>query len=339
MTDFSEGFASDPSFPRRRESSVRGESEAENSTHSQQKSTPNVSIEPSELQRIQHWMQAVIMHPEGVAAGIESPESRSVLDVAIDQVESVIHRSTAQTSIERLDIYANAYYARLLEVLAAEFPALVHALGEKLFQEFAFGYLQQYPSQSYTLSELSAKFPEYLARTRPVNESADTEPDWADFLVDLATLERTYSDVFDGRGVEGQQLLNTDELREITLDRWPGVRLVPVPCLRLLRLRFAVHEYASAVRRKENPELSAPSPTWLVVTRRNYVVRRIAIDETEFLALAALVGGGSIADSLNAAQDRWSGDVDQLATEVQRWFRDWSAAGYFLRTADDSLDP
>lgn len=291
-------------------------------------------VTPTELERIQRWMQAVIIHPEGVEAGIESSESRSVIDVAVDHVENVIRRSTAQTSIERLRVYANAYYARLLEVLESEFPALVHALGEDLFQEFAFGYLQQYPSQSYTLSDLSAKFPEYLAQTRPDRETAVAEPDWADFLVDLAILERTYSEVFDGRGVERQQLLNKDELGQIALDRWPSVRLVSVPCLKLVHLRFPVHEYATAVRRQEHPELPAPSPTWLVVTRRDYIVRRIAVDETEFVALAALVGGGSIADALEAAQKRWPGDFDQLANEVQRWFRDWSAAGYFQGIVD-----
>jgi hypothetical protein len=293
------------------------------------------SVDPTELARIQQWMQSVIMHPDGVEAGIESPATRTLIDVTSDKLEDVICRTAAQTSIERLHVYANAYYARLLEVLDSEFPALVHALGEELFQDFAFGYLQQYPSQSYTLGDLSAKFPEYLAHTRPARESADAEPDWADFLVDLATLERTYSEVFDGPGVEGQRLLQADKLREIASDRWLSVRLVPVPCLRLLSLRFAVHEYATAVRLKEHPELPAPTPTWLVVTRRDYVVRRVAVDETEFAALAALVGGGTIANSLEAAQNRWLGDFDQLASDVQRWFRDWSAAGYFQRIVAD----
>ena len=291
-------------------------------------------VDPTELARIQQWMQSVIMHPDGVEAGIDSPVARTMIDVAPDQVEDVICRSSAQTSLERLRVYANAYYARLLEVLGSEFPALVHALGEELFQEFAFGYLQQCPSQSYTLADLSAKFPEYLARTRPPKESVDAEPDWADFLVDLATLERTYSEVFDGPGIEGKRLLQVDNLREIAPDRWPRVRLVPVPCLKLLPLRFAVHEYVTAVRRQEDPSLSAPSPTWLVVTRRDYVVRRVAVDEPEFVALAALVRGGTVSDSLEAAENQWSGEFDQLARHVQRWFRNWSAAGYFQRIVD-----
>jgi hypothetical protein len=38
-----DGFAPGPSFPRRRESSVRGDVEVENLAHSQQESTPTVS--------------------------------------------------------------------------------------------------------------------------------------------------------------------------------------------------------------------------------------------------------------------------------------------------------
>lgn len=289
----------------------------------------NVPLRPADLGQIQRWMQAVIMHPLGVEAGIDAAESRMLMGVDTDQVEGVICRSASQSSIERLNVYANAYFARLREVLESEFPALVHALGEELFQEFAFGYLQQYPSQSYTLSDLSAKFPEYLANTRPPREAVDAQPDWADFLADLARLERTYSEVFDGPGIEGQPLLNADDLRAITFERWPAVRLTAVPCLRLLTFRFAVHEYASSVRRNENPELPKPSPTWLVITRRDYVVRRVAVSEAEYGALKALVGGGTIADALETAQVQWQGDFDELVSEVQRWFRDWSAAGYF----------
>ncbi len=294
----------------------------------------NLPLRPAELGQIQRWMQVVIMHPLGVEAGIDATESRMLMDVDTDQVEGVICRSASQSSIERLNVYANAYFARLREVLESEFPALVHTLGEELFQEFAFGYLQQYPSRSYTLGELSVKFPEYLVNTRPPREAVDDQPDWADFLADLARLERAYSEIFDGPGVEGQALLNADDLRAITLERWPGVRLTPVPCLRLMTFRFAVHEYASSVRRQENPDLPAPSPTWLVVTRRDYVVRRVAVSETEYCALATLVSGGTIADALETAQDRWQGGFDALAIEVQRWFRDWSAAGYFQRAVE-----
>src|SRR5260221_5406964 len=122
---------------------------------------------PQSLDIGQRWMPAVIMHPEGVDAGLASDSARQHLDVAPEDVEQVIARSEAQTSVERLSIYANAYYARLLECLGEEFPVLKRTLDEETFDAFAMDYLQHYPSQSYTLGKLGENFMRYLAETRP----------------------------------------------------------------------------------------------------------------------------------------------------------------------------
>src|SRR5437016_4065691 len=124
-----------------------------------------------ELSHIQRWMQSVIMHPDGVVAGISSDAAREHIDLGPEDVGQVIARSAALTSIERLQIYANAYYARLFECLHEEFPALLQALGDETFDAFALGYLQKYPSRSYTLCNLGRDFPRYLAETRPRDES------------------------------------------------------------------------------------------------------------------------------------------------------------------------
>src|SRR5581483_6380291 len=120
-----------------------------------------------ELNRNQRWMQTVIMHPEGVAEGVASAPARECLDIGPEQVEQVVTPSRTLTALDRLSIYGNAYYARLLECLREEFPVLVHALGEELFDAFTVGYLQKYPSRSYTLNDLATNFPRYLAETRP----------------------------------------------------------------------------------------------------------------------------------------------------------------------------
>src|ERR1700693_5287793 len=105
-----------------------------------------------QLAQIQRWLQAVITHPDGVEAGLASSEARDQIDVDPGRVEQVVDPSKRRTSIERLEVYANAYYARLLECLRDEFPALLHAVGEEVFDGLAFEYLPSYPSQSYTLS-------------------------------------------------------------------------------------------------------------------------------------------------------------------------------------------
>ncbi|MEX0715092.1 MAG: DNA-binding domain-containing protein [Planctomycetaceae bacterium] len=319
-----------------------------------------------ELRTIQRWMQAVITHPGGVEAGIASPDARANIDVPADEAERVVTRSQSLDALRRLQIYANAYYARLLECLREEFPALVHALGEEVFDGFAFGYLQSHPPRSYTLAMLAADFPRYLRETRPQasdelrvtsdekkKESLSESPtsnsslvtrhssldshsslgaaDWPAFIIDLATLERTYSEVFDGPGVEGERLLGEDDLRAIAPDEWPHCRLVTAECLRLAAFDYPVHEYASAVRHGQSAEIPPPRATWLAITRRDYVVRRIPLSFPQFKALEALTRGATVGEALERAAEAWEGEFDDLAAAVAGWFREWAAAGHFRR--------
>lgn len=282
------------------------------------------------LGRLQQWMQAVIIHPQGVREGIASSEARRHIDIEAAQVGEVIRPSQALSSVERLHIYGNAYYARLLECLGQEFPALKHAVGDEAFAVFAFGYLQRYPSQSYTLADLGRRFPAYLCETRPTVEADQAgQSGWPDFLIDLATLERTYSEVFDGPGPEDGQILKPDDLAAIPAEEWPVARLVLVPCFRLLRPRFAVHEYASAVRRHEAPSPPQAEATYLAITRRDYVVRRYPLLREQYELLAALVEGLPVGEAILRAVESSAANLDTLAAQLQGWFRQWAAAPFF----------
>jgi hypothetical protein len=288
-----------------------------------------------QLTQIQRWLQAVITHPDGVEAGMASDAARSEIDVSPDRVEEVVDRSERRTSVERLEVYANAYYARLLECLRDEYPALLHAAGEEVFDGLAFGYLQAYPSQSYTLGDLSRRFARYLEETRPTDEDeadAGAGPSWPEFLIDLVRLERCYSDVFDGPGAERMSLLDAAALKDLSPEAWMQARLVTVPCLRLLPLRFPVHEYATAVREKTDPDLPEPTPTWLAVSRINYVVRRWTLSPVQFELLAALIEGQSVGAAIERAAILAveSGEsVEGLAASLRDWFAEWSSAGFF----------
>lgn len=297
--------------------------------------------EPPPLNVVQRWMQSVIMHPDGVEAGLASDAAHEHLDVAPEDVEQVIHRSQAQTSIERLSIYANAYYSRLLECLGEEFPVLKKTLDEETFNAFAFDYLQRYPSQSYTLGKLGESFARYLTETRPAADRPNGDspdeppPDWPDFLIDMATLEWTFSLVFDGPGIEGQTLLTSEQLQAIDAEKWPGARLELVPCLKLLALKFPVNAFYTAVRRGEEPEIPAPAPTWVAVTRRDYIVRRHDLTERQFVLLSALAAGETIAAAIERAASAPGGDLEQYALDLGDWFRDWAAADFFQRVIID----
>lgn len=101
---------------------------------------------PRTLGTVQQWFQAVVTHPDGVEGGVASEEAQALIRLPRGEIEAVICRSRNLTAAERIGIYANAYYSRLLECVGDCFPLLRAALGEDVFNGFAFDYLQRYPS-------------------------------------------------------------------------------------------------------------------------------------------------------------------------------------------------
>jgi hypothetical protein len=278
------------------------------------------------LDKLQHWMQAVITHPAGVEAGLAAPAAQSQLELVPSEVEQIIEPSRRQSSLQRLSVYANAYYTRLIECLEAEFPVFRQTVGDDAFAEFAVNYLRSYPSHSYTLSQLGEKFVSYLNDSRPAQSDSSN---WEYFLIDLAHLERTVSEVFDSPGSERQLPLRSDDLLAIHPDLWPQARLTTVPCLRLLALRFPLNDYYTAMKENQAAPIPEIKNCWLAITRRDYVVRRYELSHSQFILLDELQHGQTVGHAITAAAAVYTGEVDQLAADLREWFRTWTAAPMF----------
>jgi hypothetical protein len=274
------------------------------------------------LSQLQRWLQAVITHPAGVEGGIASDAARELLDLAPDEAERVVTRSRRLSAVERLAVYHNAYFARLLECLREEFPVFRATAGEEAFDDFALGYLETYPSRSYTLNRLAENFPRYLAETRPPGDGLD----WCDLLIDLAALEQTVNDVFDGPGLETEPPLDPSRLAAVPPEQWADARLTPAPCLRLLTLRFPLHRYYTAVRQGHDGPPPEPALTHLAFGRREYVVRHLELSPTEFRILSGLVEGLSVGEAIARAVPE---PDDDLAARLGESFRRWTAEGFF----------
>lgn len=275
-----------------------------------------MSASPFDLPSLQSWMQAVLM---------DFPQDSS----GARQVDDVITASSQQTSRQRLDVYRHAYQLRLLECLREEFSTLSQFLGEDVFSSLAAAYLEARPSQSYTLANLGARFPQFLADAADHRQDgASTEFVGKQFLVDLATLERLYAEVFDGPGMEGLPSITVETLQQIDPSQWPEVRFEAAPCLRLVEFGYPVHEFVTACRRGTEPPIPAPNHTWLAVTRRQFVVRRVPLTRPQYRLLTLLMQGLPLGDALEQVAETCD-DVEAFLKDLQQWFRDWTAAGFF----------
>jgi hypothetical protein len=244
----------------------------------------------------------------------------------------VIRRSRALAGSERLQIYVDAYYERLLECLREEFAATQYAAGGELFDALAFGYLQHFPSQSYTLNLLGANFPRYLGQSR-LHERAvppDAGETWPEFVIELATFERLQRDVFDAPGTEGRPIFGGRPWEQSPAGDWQALRLVCAPCLRLHAFEHPVQDYWVAWKRGERPEVPAARRTLLAIKRRNYVVERHELDAAQFALLGALQQGQPISQAIAAAFSAPGIDAHTLGRELRDWFAAWAAGGFFI---------
>ena len=99
--------------------------------------------------------------------------------------------------------------------------------------------------------------------------------------------------------------------------------------MRLLAFELPVNEYFSAFRRGESPELPELEPSFVLLTRREYVVRRRSLSSDQYQLLRALVAGQSVVDALRSAYPTASAPA-QLEQELSNWFSIWSSAGCFM---------
>jgi len=287
-----------------------------------------MSNESRNLDQLQRWMQTVISWPAGVEAGIASEAAQAKIALESSELETVVTASSKQTSLERIGIYANAYYARLLECLSEEFPALVCAMGKTAFGAFSMEYLQEYHPSSYTLCDLGANFPQFLRENKPQTE--ENEVDWTDLLIEIATLERVYSEVFDGPGIEQKALLTEETLNSIKPEEWPEISLKMAPCFRLMQFQFPVHDFISNARKGNTPQIPEQQVTYLAITRRNYIVRREAISQAEFFLLSKLQAGLNVGDAITLFAESDLMEPEELGLKLHEWFKRWTTAAFFI---------
>lgn len=272
-----------------------------------------------ELDRLERWMQTLIMNPDGVRSGLGSPAAADILRCTEESLGGLVLPSRQLSPVERLSIYGNMYFWRLTEILADEFPSVRQLFGKKLFGEVARDYVTRHPSTHYSLTRLGSQFPAYLA------DEADGLPDRA-FSAAVATVERAMEDVFDARRVEP---IRSEDLTAVPIERWGEVRLQTIPALRLLQLPYPVNAYITAVRENRHLEIPDAAQTFVAAYRHNYRVWRVELDAQRFTLLAALQQGESLGMALDRCASLPEADPAGLTEAVSGWFRDWTSVGLF----------
>ena len=265
----------------------------------------------STLNDTQHLLWRLITAPEGVAAALAADGDRSGgLSAAL---AAVVRSDGALDAPQRLDIYANMYFFRILDVLKEDYPATRALLGDTAFHNLVTDYLLRHPPEHFSMREVGRRLPAVLA----THDALGAHP----CLADLARFERALNDAFDAADAP---VLGAAALAARTPEEWVSLRLGLHPSVHVLSCAFPVHVVRASVDRGESANDPSPQRTSLCVWRHDLSVFHRSLEEVDVAALRILAAGATFGDVCTAISEVVPIDeaAQQAAVAMARWVAD-----------------
>jgi putative DNA-binding protein len=274
----------------------------------------------SALRDTQQLFWRLITAPEGVGDGLRR------LDMKSEELGRVIAGDERLDAVERLDIYANMYFWRLLDILRGDYSALVAAVGDEPFHNLVTDYLLECPSAHPSVRNVGARLPDYLAR-----HTLAAERPW---LVELGRLERARVELFDGPDAEP---LTLEDLRALAPEQFVALPLPLVPSHLILDVEHAVDDVWRAVENSEAEEGAEPeppppparAPRTLLVWRQVLTVYHRPLEALERAALLRARDGatfGAVCDLLTDSMP-----IDEAGPAAFQLLARWVGDGIIAR--------
>ena len=144
-------------------------------------------------------------------------------DPSRSQVEVTFLGSKRMPAEERVDVYANMYFWRILDAIREDFPHTASMLGDEMFDRFVRDYLRAYPSEHPSLGYIGRHFPAFLREHKPGLSRTD--------VAALAELEWVRARVFEA---ESLPAVTAASLGEVPSGEIPAVVLKLIPALQVV---------------------------------------------------------------------------------------------------------
>jgi hypothetical protein len=274
------------------------------------------------------WIRA----PEGVAAALAEEDAASagqLAGVATRRLEGLIRSDATLDATGRLEIYANAYFHRILGALSSDYPALQHALGASPFHDLVTSYLLVEPSRHPSLRFAGTRLANFILS----HEAAAGIRARAPWASDLAAFEWARVDAFDA--ADGL-VLARESLASLAPEAFGSLLLCLGPWALLHSFEHPVDRiWASATRGEELDSETAVGGASLLVWRRDERVMHRRVEPHEAAALALLRHGVRFESLCEWAATRIG--ESEAPAQAARWLERWLADGLLLDPSDDAF--
>jgi uncharacterized protein (UPF0276 family) len=295
--------------------------------------TPRETRPTPSLQTAQALFWSAVTWPDGVRGYLEraGPERREAFD-------AMFASSAAFDRVERVDVYADGYFYRLLEALREMFPRLACLLDGAAFHNLVTDYLLARPSREPNLRNLGDRLPAYLER-HPLaggKRGIQNSP-----CVDLARLEQALDRALDCP--EGERISEA-ALLALAPELWPELRVCLARPCSIIESSWDLPRLVALCDRGEREAALAleplSEPQHLLVGRRGHRVYFRTLAAGEALALGAFQSGanfGRVCAELSASQSSFQ--PSQMVQYLRAWLAEGAVGARSSEAPPRAVDP
>jgi len=253
--------------------------------------------------------------------------------------DTFIKPSKQMTSRERLEVYNQQYWYRLLDSLREDFPGLLAVLGDERFSVLSVAYLSTYPSRSFTLRNLGASLGQFAKQNYHLFKTQEQK-----LVLDVIDFEWSEIQAFD-----------EERKTDLDLDKYSSLigtdpRFQLQPYVFVLSLDYAVDEFLlqhkkfvdsrsnvtarTADLEQKKAHLSKPKKqrVYVVIHRQNNSIFYKRINIVEYKVLSSIKAGLSLTEACSTLKPKDLKSAygsSEAVGALGESFSNWTRLGWF----------
>ncbi|MDP1836213.1 MAG: putative DNA-binding domain-containing protein [Chlamydiales bacterium] len=284
-----------------------------------QQATTNV---PEDLKRLQEWFGSIIERPIDINSRmmLESPSGRPMEEEAC----KFIAPSPTLSPHQRIELYNQQYWWRLLTIMHQSFPFVTRLFGFTDFNErIATPFLCRYRPDSWSLAYLGERLPRFLRETYREGDRR--------IIVRAAMIDNAYNNAFLVRPNAPLNLQKVGpEVMSLKLTLQPHITLYDMP--------YHLFSFRDAIVAQDNGDywMDHPFPA-LEKGRRFYFIlcrsphNQIVwseLSQAQYHLLKCFKNGCTAMEACDWLEKQDKPFVEDALENLHLWFQDWILSGW-----------
>tara|TARA_R110000868_G_scaffold235421_1_gene489344 strand:- start:6317 stop:7096 length:780 start_codon:yes stop_codon:yes gene_type:complete len=220
---------------------------------------------------------------------------------------------------DRIDIYANAYRYRLIDVLFDDYEKLSVLLGDEEFNNCANSYIDIYPSNNRSIRWFGQNLSRFLKKNKPYSDLK--------FLSEIAEFEWNLMSTFDA---PDNDCITIDSLRHISPEKWGQLTFKFTSSLKKLQFKWNTLNLWKSINENTipvEPEKLEHIQT-CIVWRQNMETNYRMLSLPESVAINYAVNGKSFCSICEILCDYM--DEDKVSFTVANYLKSWVMDGLII---------